>query len=96
MKDVSASKRRKQYVDHLKSASKTCMIHGAGNDYDECKVLGEFGTKYAADQPTKDRGSDPTPRKRLKKKEHTIINNVVDELHMVESKKVSAAIHKAS
>ena len=41
------------------------MIHGTGHYSDECKALGEFGTKYAADQPTKDHGSDPLPRKRF-------------------------------
>ena len=39
-KDESADKRRKLYVDHLKSASKYCMIHGLGHSYDEYKVLG--------------------------------------------------------
>ena len=68
------------------------MIHGAGNCYDEYKVLDEFGTKYDAAQTSKDHGSDPIPRKRLWKKQenHTIINNVVDELRMIESKKASA------
>ena len=54
MKDGSAVKRRKQYVDRSKSASKTCIIHGPGHSSDEFKVLGEFGTKYAVTQPTKD------------------------------------------
>ena len=44
-KDESAGKRHKWYVYLLKSASKTCMIYGAGNSSDECTVLGEFGTK---------------------------------------------------
>ena len=44
------------------------MIHGAGHSYDECKDLGEFGTKYDADQPYKDHRSDPIPRKRFHKK----------------------------
>ena len=39
------------------------MIHGAGYYSDECKVLGEFGTKYDISQPTKDRGINPVPRK---------------------------------
>ena len=61
-KDGSACKRRKQYVDRSKSESKTCMIHGDEHSSDECKVLGEFGTKYAASYPTKDRGSNLIPR----------------------------------
>ena len=43
------------------------MIHGAGHYSGEYKVLDKFGTKYTAAQPTKDHGSSPIPRKRLKK-----------------------------
>ena len=43
------------------------MIHGAGYSSDECTILGKIGNKYAADQPTKDYGSDLIPRKRLQK-----------------------------
>ena len=39
VKNGSAGKRRKRYVDFLKSKSKTCMIHRAGNSSDDCKVL---------------------------------------------------------
>ena len=42
---MGALARRKRYEDCSKSASKICMIHGAGNYYDECKFLGEFGTE---------------------------------------------------
>ena len=73
------------------------MIHGPGHYSDECKVLGEFGTKYAAAQLTKDCGRNLIPRKEFQKKQeiHTIIDSVVDELHMIESKKVSAVNHEA-
>ena len=73
------------------------MIHGPGHSSDECKVLKTFGTKYAASQPTKDQGSNPIPRKVFYKKQdkHDIIENMVDELCMVESKKVSAINHEA-
>ena len=50
-KDESSRKHSKWCVDFLKSASKHCMIHGLGHSSDECKVLGEFGTKYAAAHP---------------------------------------------
>ena len=43
------------------------MINGAGHSSYEFKVLGEFGTKYYAANPTKDRGSNPVPRKMIKK-----------------------------
>ena len=73
------------------------MIHGPGHYSDEYKVLGELGTKYIAAQPTKDRGSNPIPRKGYHKKQenHTIIDNVMDVLCMVEFKKVSAVNHEA-
>ena len=66
------------------------MIHGTVNSSDGCKVLGRFGTKYAAAQPTKNRGRYPIPRKRFHKEQenYTIINNLVYELRMIESKKI--------
>ena len=82
----------------MKSAFKNCMIYGLIHYSDECKVLGEFGTKYAAAQPTNNHGRNPIPRKRFQKKQenHTIIDNIVDELHIVESIKASAVNHEAS
>ena len=69
----SSGKRCKQHVDHSKSASKTCMIHGVGHSSDECKILGKFGDNYAAAQSTKDQGRDPISRKRYHKKKRTIL-----------------------
>ena len=42
--------------------------------------------------------SNPIPKKGYQKKQHNhaIIDNMMDELHMVESKKVSAVNHEAS
>ena len=59
--------------------------------------MGEFGTNYAAAQLTKNHGSNPIPKKVYKKKQgkQSIIDNVVDELHMVESRKVIAIDHEA-
>ena len=73
------------------------MIHVAGNSSGECKVLGGFGTKYAAAQPNKYHGNNPLTRKILQKKQenHATINNVVDEIQMTESKKLSAVNHKS-
>ena len=58
--------------------------------------MGEFGTKYAASQPTKNHGRNTIPKKWFHKKQenHAIIYNMVDELHMFESKKVSAVNHE--
>ena len=96
-KDESTRKRSKRYVDCPKSARKHSMIHGLGHYSDEFKVLGKFGTKYAAANPTKNRGRNPTPKKGYHKKQynHDIIDNMVDEIHMVESNKVSAVNHEA-
>ena len=49
------------------------MIHGSVHSSDECKVLRNFGTKYAAAQPAKDRGSDPVPRKVFHKNKRTTL-----------------------
>ena len=94
-KDDSAVKSRKLYVDLSKSSSKNCMIHGPVNSSDKYKVLWNFGTKYAAAQTTKDLGSNPMPQKGFQKKQEnrTIIDSMVDELHMVESKTVSDVNH---
>ena len=55
-------KRRKRYVDHPRGDFKTCIMHGPGHSSVECKVLGDFGSKYVKIRPTKDRGHDPIPR----------------------------------
>ena len=72
------------------------MIHGPGHSSDECKVFGEFGTSYAAPQPTNSHGSNPIPRKGFQKNQENlnIIDNMVDELHMVESKNIGAVNHE--
>ena len=62
----SAGNQRKRYVDNPKDISKpTCLINGTGNSSDECKVLGDFGSKYATITPTKDRGNDPEIRNKF-------------------------------
>ena len=72
------------------------MIHGPGHSSDEFKVLGEFGNKYVTSHITMDQGRNPIPRRGFQKKQenHTIIDKVVDELHMIESKKVSFVNHE--
>ena len=87
--DEITDKRRKRYVNCYRSKSKTCMIHGVGHSSGECKVLDEFGTMYAATQPTKYHGRNPVPSKIFHKKQenHVIINNVVDEIQITEPKK---------
>ena len=38
----SSGKLMKGYLDHLKSKSKTCLIHAPRHSSDKCKVLGEL------------------------------------------------------
>ena len=58
-----------------------------------CKVLGYFGAKYSKCKPTKDHGNNPIPRKKNNRQpeNNAIINNVVDEIPLNETQKVSAA-----
>ena len=73
-------KRRNIYLDHTKDRSKpTCIIHGPENSSYECKVLGEFGSKYAKSRPTKDRRQYPANRKKLKihQEKNDILNTAV-------------------
>ena len=58
----SAGKCRKRHVDSLEGESYTSPIHVPGNSSEECKVLGEFRTKYANSRPTKYFSRSPVPR----------------------------------
>ena len=69
--DGSAGKRHKRCVDCSKNKSKTCIFHGVVNSSNEFKALGRFETKYDADQPTMDRGSNPVSSKILQEKQKT-------------------------
>ena len=71
---------------------KTCLIHGPGSSSEECKVIGDFGTKYATSRPTKDRGSNPIPKKcfNRQKENNSSVNNAVDKILLNETQKVSA------
>ena len=73
------------------------MIHGLVHYSDECMFFDEFGAKYAAYYHTKNHGSNPISKRgfQIKQANHTIIENMVDEIHMVESKNVSAVNHDA-
>ena len=77
-----AGKRRKRYVYFTTGELTTCIIHGPGYYYDECKVLRYFGAKYAKYNPTKDHVNNNVPRKiiNIKKENNAIVNNVVDEI----------------
>ena len=74
--DISG-KHRKRYVDSPTGKSKTCLIHGPGHYLEECKVLVDFGTKYANSRPTKDRGISPVTRKKINRQQgkNAIVTN---------------------
>ena len=79
----STGKCRNRYVDHLKGGSKlACLIHGPGHSSDECKVLGNLGTKYSKIRPTKDRRHEPATTKTCnrQKEKNAIVQRAVDEI----------------
>ena len=55
-------KAQKKYVDCPSGEMKIYIIHGPGHSSNECKVLVDFGAKYAKGKPTKDRGNHSVPR----------------------------------
>ena len=87
---------RKRHVDSLTGKSKTCLIHSPGHSSEECKVLGDFGSKHAKIRPTKYHGSSSVPRKTFNRHQenNTIVNNAVDEILL--TKKVIPTNHEAS
>ena len=79
----SAVKRRKRYVDHLRDRSiLTCRIHVHGHSSDECKVLGDFGSKYSKISPTKDCRQEPATKKKSGRQQdnNSIVQHAVDEI----------------
>ena len=89
----SAGNDRKSYVDHLKDGSRQyCLIHEPGHSSDECKVLGEFGSKYSKIRPTKYHRHDPAIKNKFKRhQENTgISNHAMHEIILQENKKISA------
>ena len=89
----SAGKHIKRYLDHTRDRSKqTCLIHGPGHSLDECKFLGDFGSKYFKRRNDKDLWHDNANRKKLniKQENNTIDNHSVDEIILQGNNKVSA------
>ena len=68
------------------------IIHNPGDSSEECKVLLDFGAKYAKGKTFKDRGNRPVPRKCFNKQQenNAIDNNVVDQILLHKTQKVSA------
>ena len=85
-------KRRKTYVDHPKDKTKPiCLIHSPGNSSDKCKVLGDFGSKYAKSSPTKDLMYDTKNRKKFNRQQEksTIVKHAADKILPQKNNKVS-------
>ena len=74
-----AGRCKKRYVDcPIEISQLTCLIHGPGHSSDECKVLDNFGTKYAKCRPFKESRVNPTTKKKYKKKQQ--VNSIVQQL----------------
>ena len=88
----SAGKRRYIYIDYPKGNSKTiCLIHGPIHSSDECKVLGDFDSKYVIKRHTKDFGHDTVKINKFNRQQdnNAIVNSEVDELLLKENQKVN-------
>ena len=88
----SAVKHRKRYVYHPKGRLKlTCLINVPGNSSDGFKVIGDFGTNYAKERPTKDLRQEPETNKMVGRKQenNTAIQHAVYEIMLQEYEKLS-------
>ena len=73
----SSGNHRKRNVDYRTGEYKTCLIHAPRHTTDECKVLGDFGSKYFISRPTKDPEHDPVPRNKCNdQQENSAIVNI--------------------
>ena len=90
----SAGKHINIYLNYPKGKSKhICIINVPRHSSDECKVLGNFGSKYIKSRPTKDHGQTPVPGKKFNRQNNNngILNSAVDEIILHENNKVSTA-----
>ena len=82
----------KIYVDYPKGNYKpTCLIHNPGHSSYECKVLGDFGSKYAIIRPTKYHGHNTANRNKFNRQEdkNAIVKHTVYEILQRENNEVS-------
>ena len=70
----------------------SCLIHGPGNSSDECKVLGEFGSKYYKIRPNKDRRHEPATKNKFNrhKQNNAIVHHKVGGVILQDKKKLMA------
>ena len=89
----SAGKHSKIYVEYTKGKYKpTCIIHGPGHSLYECKVLGDFCSKYDKIRPTDDPGYGLTKIRKFNRQHYKndVVNSAVNEILMHEYQRVSA------
>ena len=64
----------------------TFLIHGPGNSSDKCKVLINFGSKYAKSRPNKELRQEPANKKKvgIQQENNYIVQHAVDEIILQE------------
>ena len=77
----------------LEEQIKICLIHGLGQSSDECKDMEEFVAKCVKGKRNKYHGNYSIPGKKINRQmeNNAIISNMVDEILLNETQKVSAA-----
>ena len=86
-------KLRKQYVYHPWGESRICLIRGPGHYSVEWKILEDFDAKYSKGKPPKYHSNCLVQGKKNNRKQekNTIFNNMVDEILLNKTQKVSTA-----
>ena len=61
-----------------------CTVHGAIIYSDECKALGEFGSKYSKFRPTEYQRQETTIKKKCGRQQdnNAIVQHAVDEIYL--------------
>ena len=64
----------------------TFLIHGSVNPSDKCKVLINFGSKYAKSRPNKELRQDPANKNKvgIQQENNYIVQHAVDEIILQE------------
>ena len=64
----------------------TFPIHGPGNSSDNCKILINFGSKYAKSRPNKELRQDPANKNKveIQQDNNYIVQHAVDEIILQE------------
>ena len=85
---------RKSYVYHPNYIfNHTCLTHSPGHSSDECKVLGDFGSKYSIIMHAEDRGHDPITKNKFNRQQQNndIVNHALAYIILKDNNTLSAA-----